>query len=41
VVPVVIITHETDEAAMAAALVQIAALPAVQEPPALIRIEQA
>ncbi|WP_174502398.1 homoserine dehydrogenase [Acidiphilium sp. C61] len=41
VVPVVIITHETGEAAMAAALVQIAALPAVQEPPALIRIEQA
>lgn len=40
-VSVVIVTHETDEAAMSAAIVQIAALPAVQEPPALIRIEMA
>lgn len=41
VVPVVIVTHETDEAAMTAAMVRIAALSAVQEPPALIRIEPA
>jgi homoserine dehydrogenase len=38
-VPVVLVTHETNEAAMGAALSQIAALDAVLEPPALIRIE--
>ncbi len=38
-VPVVLVTHETSEAAMRAALRTIAALDAVQEPPALIRIE--
>ena len=38
-VPVVLVTHETTEASMRAALVQIAALDAVMEPPALIRIE--
>ena len=38
-VPVVLVTHETGEAAMRAALIEIAALDAVQEPPALIRIE--
>ncbi len=38
-VPVVLVTHETNEAAMRAALHQIAALDAVVEPPALIRIE--
>lgn len=38
-VPVVLVTHETNEAAMRAACAQIAALDAVQEPPALIRIE--
>ena len=40
-VPVVLVTHETDEAAMRAALDQIAANDAVLEPPALIRIEPA
>jgi homoserine dehydrogenase len=40
-VPVVLVTHETNEAAMRAALTQIAALDAVLEPPALIRIEPA
>lgn len=40
-VPVVLVTHETDEAAMIAAIEQLAALPAVQEAPALIRIEPA
>lgn len=40
-VPVVLVTHETDEAAMRAALATIAALDAVVEPPALIRIEPA
>ena len=40
-VPVVLITHETGEAAMRAALVRIAALNAVLEEPALIRIEPA
>jgi homoserine dehydrogenase len=38
-VPVVLVTHDTNEAAMRAALAQIAALDAVVEPPALIRIE--
>ncbi len=38
-VPVVLVTHETDEASMRAALATIAALDAVVEPPALIRIE--
>ncbi len=40
-VPVVLVTHETAEAAMAAALARIAALDTVLEPPALIRIEPA
>ena len=40
-VPVVLVTHETGEAAMRAALVRIAALDAVLEEPALIRIEPA
>ena len=38
-VPVVLVTHDTQEAAMRAALARIAALDAVLEPPALIRIE--
>jgi homoserine dehydrogenase len=38
-VPVVITTHETDEAAMVHALGAIAALPSVLEPPRMIRIE--
>ena len=38
-VPVVLVTHETNEAAMRAALATIAALDAVLEPPAMIRIE--
>jgi homoserine dehydrogenase len=38
-VPVVLVTHETGEAAMRAALDQIARLDSVTEPPALIRIE--
>jgi homoserine dehydrogenase len=38
-VPIVLVTHETREAAVNAALAGIAALPAVLEPPALIRIE--
>lgn len=38
-VPIVLVTHETHEAAVNAALARIAALPAVLEPPALIRIE--
>jgi len=38
-VPVVLITHDTGEAAMRAALDRIGALDAVLEPPALIRIE--
>ncbi len=38
-VPIVLVTHETKEAAVNTALEQIAALPAVLEPPALIRIE--
>ncbi|MFN3450151.1 MAG: homoserine dehydrogenase [Roseococcus sp.] len=39
-VPVVLVTHECEEAAMDAALARIAALPAVLEPPARIRIEE-
>ena len=38
-VPVVLVTHDTEEAAMRAALARIAALDAVLEKPALIRIE--
>jgi homoserine dehydrogenase len=38
-VPIVLVTHETIEAEVSAALLRIAALPAVLEPPALIRIE--
>jgi homoserine dehydrogenase len=38
-VPIVLVTHETSEAAVSAALAGIAALPAVLEAPALIRIE--
>ena len=41
VVPVVLVTHETGEAAMRAALARIAALDAVLEDPAVIRIEPA
>ena len=40
-VPVVLVTHETNEAAMRAALDQISKSDAVLEPPALIRIEPA
>lgn len=40
-VPVVLVTHETDEAAMRSALDRIGAMDAVLEPPALIRIEPA
>ena len=40
-VPVVLVTHETNEAAMLGALDDIAAMDAVLEPPALIRIEPA
>jgi homoserine dehydrogenase len=40
-VPVVLVTHETDETAMRAALDRIAALDAVMEPPTMIRIEPA
>ena len=40
-VPVVLTTHETTEAAMRGAIARIAALGAVLEPPALIRIEAA
>jgi homoserine dehydrogenase len=39
VVPVVMTTHETEEAGMIAALAQIEALDAVAEPPCMIRIE--
>jgi homoserine dehydrogenase len=38
-VPIVLVTHETSEAAVAAAIAEIAALDSVLEPPALIRIE--
>ena len=40
-VPVVLVTHETDEASMRAALDEIAGLEAVLEAPAMIRIELA
>jgi homoserine dehydrogenase len=40
-VPVVLVTHETNEAAMGAALDRISMMDAVLEPPALIRIEPA
>ncbi|MBV9735436.1 MAG: homoserine dehydrogenase [Acidisphaera sp.] len=40
-VPVVLVTHETDETSMRAALTRIAALDAVLEKPVLIRIEPA
>ena len=40
-VPVVLVTHETNEAAMRAALDRIANLGAVMEPPSMIRIEPA
>ncbi len=39
VVPVVLTTHETKEAAMRRALELIAALDSVAEPPCMIRIE--
>jgi homoserine dehydrogenase len=39
-VPVVLTTHETRESSMMKALEAIAALPSVQEPPSVIRIEQ-
>ena len=38
-VPVVMITHDTEEAGMVAALARIADLPAVLAPPKMIRIE--
>jgi homoserine dehydrogenase len=38
-VPIVLVTHETGESAVNAALSRIAALPAVVEAPAVIRIE--
>ena len=38
-VPIVLVTHETSEAEVSAALLRIAALPSVLEAPALIRIE--
>jgi homoserine dehydrogenase len=38
-VPVVLVTHDCGEDAMRRALTRIAALDAVVEPPALIRIE--
>ena len=38
-VPVIIVTHETDEAPMAAALAEVARLDSVLEPPRMIRIE--
>lgn len=38
-VPIVLVTHETREAAITAAIARIAALPSVLDPPALIRIE--
>ena len=39
-VPVVLTTHDTVEAAMKRALARIAALPAMREPPCVIRIEK-
>jgi homoserine dehydrogenase len=38
-VPVVLVTHECEEAQMQSALARIAALPSVVETPAMIRIE--
>jgi homoserine dehydrogenase len=38
-VPIVLVTHETTEAAIEKAIARIAMLEAVLEPPALIRIE--
>jgi homoserine dehydrogenase len=38
-VPIVLVTHETSEAEVGAALLRISALPSVLEIPALIRIE--
>lgn len=38
-VPVVLVTHECEEAQMSQALARLAALPTVVEPPAMIRIE--
>jgi homoserine dehydrogenase len=38
-VPVVIITHETEEARMVRALARIGALETIAEPPRMIRIE--
>jgi homoserine dehydrogenase len=38
-VPIVLVTHETTEAAIAGAIARIAELTAVLESPALIRIE--
>jgi homoserine dehydrogenase len=38
-VPIVLVTHETNEAAMSSAIARIGGLAAVLEPPALIRIE--
>jgi homoserine dehydrogenase len=40
VVTVVMTTHETQESAMIEALAKIGALPVVEEPPCMIRIEQ-
>jgi homoserine dehydrogenase len=40
VVPIVLVTHETQEAAMARALAKIAALDTVLEAPCMIRIEE-
>jgi homoserine dehydrogenase len=40
VVPIVLVTHETEEAAMARALARIAALDTVLEQPCMIRIEE-
>jgi homoserine dehydrogenase len=39
-VPIVLTTHETEEAQMTGALARIAALDAVLEPPRMIRIEK-
>jgi homoserine dehydrogenase len=38
-VPIVLVTHETNEAAIEKAIARVAKLEAVLEPPALIRIE--
>ncbi|HQU01140.1 MAG TPA: ACT domain-containing protein, partial [Acetobacteraceae bacterium] len=38
-VPIVLVTHQTEEASLARAVARITALEAVLEPPALIRIE--